>query len=175
MSQFQQDIKQFNGMYKLPVASEPSLEQLGVDVLQRLADFKDILREELEEVEAIHAMVNCLRIGALFNPQQFDLKDTRVPFIPEVLDVLTAIADWLGDIQVFAASEMAKYGLPLDGILAIIMNSNFSKMGSDGKPIYDARGKLQKGPDYWKPEPMIKKLLVGHIESARILKESKAA
>jgi predicted HAD superfamily Cof-like phosphohydrolase len=69
------------------------------------------------------------------------------------------LADLLGDIQVYAASEMAKFGLPLDQVLAIIMQSNFSKLGADGKPIYDERGKVQKGPDYWKPEPKIKEML----------------
>jgi len=65
----------------------------------------------------------------------------------------------LGDIQVYCASEMAKFGLPLDQILGIIMQSNLSKLGADGQPIYDERGKVQKGPGYWKPEPAILTLL----------------
>jgi predicted HAD superfamily Cof-like phosphohydrolase len=78
------------------------------------------------------------------------------------------LADLLGDIQVYCASEMAKFGLPLDEVLAIIMRSNFSKLGADGKPIYDERGKVQKGPNYWKwkPEPKIKELLSGLDEVA---------
>jgi hypothetical protein len=39
------------------------------------------------------------------------------------------------------------------------MKSNFSKLGADGKPIYDERNKVQKGPLYFKPEPEITKLL----------------
>ena len=39
------------------------------------------------------------------------------------------------------------------------MDSNESKLGAHGKPIYDANGKFLKGPDYWKPEPGIKELL----------------
>jgi hypothetical protein len=39
------------------------------------------------------------------------------------------------------------------------MDSNESKLGADGKPIYDANGKFLKGPNYWKPEPRIKALL----------------
>lgn len=54
---------------------------------------------------------------------------------------------------------MAKFGIPLDETLEIIMQSNFSKMGADGKPIDDERGKLQKGPNYWKPEPRIAAML----------------
>lgn len=39
------------------------------------------------------------------------------------------------------------------------MDSNESKLGADGNPIYDANGKFLKGPNYWKPEPRIKALL----------------
>ncbi len=69
------------------------------------------------------------------------------------------LGDLLGDVQVYCASEMAKFGLPLDEVLAIIMQSNFSKLDADGKPIYDERGKVMKGPGYWKPEPKIQALL----------------
>jgi len=44
-------------------------------------------------------------------------------------------------------------------VLDIIMDSNESKLGADGKPIYDANGKFLKGPNYWRPEPRIKALL----------------
>jgi hypothetical protein len=44
-------------------------------------------------------------------------------------------------------------------VLQIIMDSNASKLGADGKPIYDANGKFLKGPNYWKPEPKIRELL----------------
>jgi len=46
-------------------------------------------------------------------------------------------------------------------VLDVIMDSNESKLGADGKPIYDANGKFLKGPGYWKPEPKIKALLEG--------------
>jgi len=41
------------------------------------------------------------------------------------------------------------------------MDSNESKLGADGRPIYDANGKFLKGPNYWRPEPRIKALLLG--------------
>ena len=47
----------------------------------------------------------------------------------------------------------------LEAVLQIIMDSNASKLGADGKPIYDANGKFLKGPNYWKPEPKIRELL----------------
>jgi len=62
-------------------------------------------------------------------------------------------------VIVYCRSEALKYGLPLEDVLDIIMDSNESKLGADGKPIYDANGKFLKGPNYWRPEPKIKVLL----------------
>lgn len=70
------------------------------------------------------------------------------------------LADWLGDIIVYCTSEACRHGIPLEQVLSIIMESNASKLGADGKPIIE-NGKVQKGPGYWKPEPRIRKLLLG--------------
>lgn len=137
MSQFQEDIKRFNEIYKLKVSDNPSLN-IGIPYKERLKSFKDILTEEINEIDEI-----------------IDNNEDR-----SQLDVLTEIADLLGDIQVYCASEMAKFGLPLDKTLEIIMQSNFSKLDADGNPIYDDRGKVLKGPNYWKPEPKIMEMLV---------------
>lgn len=137
MSEFANDIAKFNGIYKLPVNTAPTLD-VGVPAAERMAAFKDILMEEVHEIDEIIAA-------------QHEGKDP--------LEVLTMLADLLGDIQVYCASEMAKFGLPLDQVLGIIMQSNFSKLGADGLPIYDERGKVMKGPGYWKPEPKIRALL----------------
>lgn len=142
MSTFSQDIETFNGIYKLPVNGKPTLD-VGVPIVERLQAFKSILSEEIDEIdEIIHAV------------------ERQAP----ALEVLTMLADLLGDIQVYCASEMAKFGIPQDQVLAIIMQSNFSKLGADGKPIYDGRGKVQKGPNYWKPEPRIQALLAAQSE-----------
>lgn len=59
------------------------------------------------------------------------------------------------------------YGIPLEDVLAISMNRNESKLDADGKPIYDLNGKLQKGPNYWKPAPRIKELLQAAVTNAK--------
>ena len=46
------------------------------------------------------------------------------------------------------------------------MDSNESKLGADGNPIYDQNGKFLKGPSYWKPELKIRELLVKSLPSA---------
>ncbi|CAN5375649.1 hypothetical protein BH11PSE11_BH11PSE11_32260 [soil metagenome] len=145
MTSFASDIRKFNGIYKLPVNASPSLE-VGVPVVERLKAFKHILCEEIDEIDEI-----------------VDKLDAKAPS----LEVLTMLADLLGDIQVYCASEMAKFGIPQDEVLAIIMQSNFSKLGADGMPIYDERGKVQKGPGYWKPEPKIAELLRIRMSASR--------
>lgn len=142
MSQFSQDIKKFNDIYKLPVEAKPTLTAVS-DPVSRLKAFKNILAEELDEIDEVIALIEIDKVNPI------DLK----------LTALTALADLLGDIQVYCASEMAKFGIPLDKTLAIIMESNFSKLGADGLPIYDERGKVQKGPNYWKPEPKLEAML----------------
>lgn len=147
---FAEKIHNFNLMYKLPVSAKPTLLAVG-DPIVRLTAFKDILLEEVKELDLI---IDQLHTHASAGAEPF----TLVPDA-EQLAILTELADFLGDVQVYCASEMAKFGLPLDSILTTIMASNFSKLGADGKPIYDERGKVLKGPGYWRPETAICDLL----------------
>ena len=132
---FAQRIALMNAMYRLPANQRPTLPD---DTAERLVKFKATLIDEVHEIDDIAAL---LAKGA------------------DPADVLTAIADLLGDVIVYCRSEALKYGLPLEGVLDVIMDSNESKLGADGNPIYDANGKFLKGPNYWKPEPRIKALL----------------
>jgi len=132
---FAQRIAAMNAMYKLPAGDRPALP---VDVADRLVKFKATLLDEMHEIDEI---VQLSKNGGA------------------AIDVAVALADLLGDIMVYCRSEALKYGLPLEDVLDIIMDSNESKLGADGKPIYDANGKFLKGPDYCKPEPKIKALL----------------
>lgn len=132
---FAERIAAMNAMYKLPAHDAPTLP---ADTPGRLVKFKATLMDEVHEIDAIVALAEGGAAPA---------------------DVAVAIADVLGDIIVYCRSEALKYGLPLEEVLEVIMDSNESKLGADGKPIYDANGKFLKGPDYWKPEPRIKALL----------------
>ena len=132
---FAQRIALMNRMYRLPAHDTPVLPD---DVAERLRKFKRTLSDEVEEIEEIVALAE----------QAADR-----------LDISVAIADVLGDIIVYCRSEALKYGIPLEAVLDIIMDSNESKLGADGQPIYDQNGKFLKGPNYWKPEPKIRELL----------------
>lgn len=154
MSQFEQDIKKFNGMYRMNVADKPTLN-IGLPLRQRLVDLKKILHDEVDEVDGIISIIDGVAGQEMDTEQQAAWENK----------VLTAIADLMGDLQVYAASEMTKFGLPVDETLSIIMQSNFSKMGADGLPIYDETNKLQKGPNYWKPEPKLSAMIQRLTES----------
>ncbi len=132
---FDQRIALMNAMYKLPANTQPTLP---ANVAERLVKFKATLLDEVHEIDDISAMV---ANGA------------------EPAEVLVALADLLGDVMVYCRSEALKYGLPLEQVIDVIMDSNESKLGADGKPIYDGNGKFLKGPNYWKPEPKIRTLL----------------
>jgi predicted HAD superfamily Cof-like phosphohydrolase len=132
---FARRIAAMNAMYRLPAHSQLNIT---ADTAERLGKFKKTLVDEVNEIDDIIAAV---RSGA------------------PAIETAVAIADVLGDIVVYCRSEALKYGIPLENVLDIIMDSNESKLGADGNPIYDENGKFLKGPNYWKPEPRIRELL----------------
>ena len=61
------------------------------------------------------------------------------------------VADALTDILVVTYGAGAAFGINLDKCFAEVQRSNMSKLGKDGKPIYNEHGKVMKGPNYSKP------------------------
>tara|TARA_X000000950_G_scaffold166147_1_gene202931 strand:+ start:154 stop:525 length:372 start_codon:yes stop_codon:yes gene_type:complete len=65
---------------------------------------------------------------------------------------LLEVADALTDILYVTYGAGHAFGINLDKCFDEVQNSNMSKLGSDGKPIYNDSGKVMKGPDYFKPD-----------------------
>ena len=61
------------------------------------------------------------------------------------------VADALTDILYVAYGAGHAFGINLDKCFEEVQSSNMSKLGSDGKPIFNEHGKVMKGPDYFKP------------------------
>ena len=61
------------------------------------------------------------------------------------------VADALTDILYVTYGAGHAFGIDLDKCFKEVQSSNMSKLGSDGKPIYNANGKVMKGPNYFKP------------------------
>ena len=89
------------------------------------------------------------------------INDLRYNLIKEELDELKQaldnkdlleVADALTDILYVTYGAGHAFGIDLDKCFDEVQNSNMSKLGSDGKPIYSDAGKVMKGPDYFKPD-----------------------
>ena len=61
------------------------------------------------------------------------------------------VADALTDILYVTYGAGHAFGIDLDKCFEEVQNSNMSKLGVDGKPIYNDKGKVMKGPNYFKP------------------------
>ena len=84
----------------------------------------------------------------------------RLSLIQEELDELNKaisekdileVADALTDILYVTYGAGHAFGIDLDKCFNEVQKSNMSKLGKDGKPIYNEHGKVMKGPDYFKP------------------------
>ena len=84
----------------------------------------------------------------------------RLDLIKEELSELTdamnnkdllEVADALTDLLYVTYGAGHAFGIDLDKCFDEVQNSNMSKLGEDGKPIYNEFGKVMKGPNYFKP------------------------
>ena len=64
---------------------------------------------------------------------------------------LKEVADALTDILYVTYGAGHSFGINLDKCFREVQNSNMSKLGDNGKPIYNEKGKVMKGPNYFKP------------------------
>tara|TARA_B100001121_G_C18626269_1_gene591881 strand:- start:300 stop:671 length:372 start_codon:yes stop_codon:yes gene_type:complete len=62
------------------------------------------------------------------------------------------VADALTDILYVTYGAGHAFGINLDKCFEEVQCSNMSKLGTDGKPIYNEKGKVMKGPHYFKPD-----------------------
>ena len=85
----------------------------------------------------------------------------RIDLIKEELDELQEamknndlleVADALTDILYVTYGAGHAFGVDLDKCFDEVQNSNMSKLGKNGEPIYNESGKVMKGPNYFKPD-----------------------
>ena len=117
-------------------------------------------------------MTNFEKVGVFMKTFNQDIKDSsslstdkinslRISLIKEELDELkqaiseknlTEVADALTDILYVTYGAGHAFGINLDKCFEEVQKSNMSKLGKDGKPIFNDSGKVMKGPDYFKPD-----------------------
>jgi predicted HAD superfamily Cof-like phosphohydrolase len=140
------------------------------DAKTRLLRFRLLLEEVMEFGRAI----GVAPLAGIPEEEFLEkLRSTMDAFtIDEGLAVdLVEAADALGDIDYVAQGANLVFGFPAIAVVAEIHRANMSKLGADGKPILDERGKVVKGPNYRKPD--VAAVLAEFAESLAIGEERK--
>ncbi len=85
---------------------------------------------------------------------RYDLINEELTELKEAIDKkdIKEVADALTDILYVTYGAGHAFGINLDKCFKEVQNSNMSKLGNDGKPIYNDKGKVMKGPNYFKPD-----------------------
>ena len=85
---------------------------------------------------------------------RYNLIQEELDELKEAIDNrdIKEVADALTDILYVTYGAGHAFGINLDKCFGEVQNSNMSKLGEDGKPIYNEKGKVLKGPNYFKPD-----------------------
>ena len=128
MSIYEVQVEQFHRAMNLPVN-----RAFDADLL-RLR--KRLLQEEMDELfQELDRAIEC-----------------REKHEPVRHDLFESICKEAADVQYVLSGLSVSFGLPIDVAFQITHESNMSKLGPDGRPIYRYDGKITKGPNYHKPD-----------------------
>ncbi len=85
---------------------------------------------------------------------RYDLIKEELGELKEAIDSkdIKEVADALTDILYVTYGAGHAFGIDLNECFKEVQNSNMSKLGLDGQPIYNDKGKVMKGPNYFKPD-----------------------
>jgi predicted HAD superfamily Cof-like phosphohydrolase len=112
----------------------------------KVKNFMEIFGQEVKTKPSFSTdKINILRYD-LIKEELEELKEAM-----ENKDILE-VADALTDILYVTYGAGHAFGIDLDKCFEEVQNSNMSKLGEDGKPIYNESGKVMKGPKYFKPD-----------------------
>jgi predicted HAD superfamily Cof-like phosphohydrolase len=92
--------------------------------------------------------------GDKINKLRIDLIKEELEELQEAMknNDLLEVADALTDILYVTYGAGHAFGIDLDKCFDEVQNSNMSKLGKNGEPIYNDSGKVMKGPNYFKPD-----------------------
>ena len=113
---------------------------------EKVGLFMKIFSQEVKKKPSLSTeKINKLRVS-LINEELEEFKEAiKNNDLKEVADALT-------DILYVTYGAGHAFGIDLDKCFDEVQNSNMSKLGQDGKPIYNNDGKVMKGPNYFKPD-----------------------
>ncbi len=85
---------------------------------------------------------------------RYDLIKEELEELKDAIDKrdIKEVADALTDILYVTYGAGHAFGIDLDKCFEEVQSSNMSKLDNNGKPIYNDKGKVMKGPNYFKPD-----------------------
>ena len=113
---------------------------------KKVKKFMEIFGQEIKEKASFpNDKITSLR---------YDLIKEELKEFKEAIDKkdIKEVADALTDILYVTYGAGHAFGIDLDKCFEEVQNSNMSKLGFDGKPIFNDKGKVMKGPNYFKPD-----------------------
>ena len=129
---------------------------------------KPIMKDKIKAVQEFHEAFKIgyrtrlkADLGIAKNTLRFDLmKEENEEYLEAANNNdMIEVADALGDMLYILCGTIIEHGMQhkIEAVFEEIQQSNMSKLGADGQPIYRQDGKVLKGPNYFKPN--IKQIL----------------
>ena len=131
--------------YEKEKGREMKLKNVSATQFELVGDFMEVFGQEVNFVPTLRDQ---------------EIQDLRIDLIQEELDELqlaftnkdiVEVADALTDLLYVVYGAGHAFGIDLDECFTEVHESNMSKLGEDGKPIYREDGKVLKGPGYFPP------------------------
>ena len=128
MSKYEDKVEQFSRAMNLPVNVPFSADLLTLR--------KRLLQEEINELFVeLDSAIALTQKGETVTQELFE-----------------NICKEISDVQYVLSGLGVSIGIPIEQAFDLTHESNMSKLGPDGKPIYREDGKIMKGPNYHKPD-----------------------
>ena len=113
---------------------------------EKVGEFMKTFSQEVKSKSSLSSdKINILRINLI----EEELEELKLSIKQKNL---LEVADALTDILYVTYGAGHAFGINLDKCFEEVQNSNVRKLGDDGKPIYSEKGKVLKGPNYFKPD-----------------------
>lgn len=139
-------VREFHQTFNHPIHDKPTVPETKI-VKLRLA----LILEEF--IELTEACVNEDRSQSqqLIQTLHHAMEHVKSLTEEDLKVSLVDVADALTDINYVTYGAGHCFGINLDACMEEVQRSNMSKLGADGKPIYNEHGKVMKGPNYVEP------------------------
>ena len=112
---------------------------------EKVGKFMKTFGQEVKSKSSLSSdKINSLRIGLIEEELEELKKAINQKNLIEVADALT-------DLLYVTYGAGHAFGINLDKCFDEVQKSNMSKLDVNGKPIYSEKGKVLKGPNYFKP------------------------